>query len=231
MLKFFRTIRKKLIEQDNVRKYLLYAIGEILLVVIGILIALQINNWNETRKHQIAEREFLAGIKNDLTDDRIFIEFVLNKIEPKTEAFIQLNNEVEINFTDERKDIDTLLSDYLFVGNHTFYPISGSFQSAVAGNEINTYKNKAIIRSIIKLYQSTYPRLIENGQILDQRWDHLSEKYSRERRLGRFELMNNSEYSRILDDIHFHFLQLLWYQNTLINSIEEIDHIIEIIEY
>jgi len=49
MLKFFRTIRKKLIEEDNVRKYLLYAIGEILLVVIGILIALQVNNWNEAR--------------------------------------------------------------------------------------------------------------------------------------------------------------------------------------
>jgi hypothetical protein len=47
MLKFFRTIRKKLIEEYNVRKYLLYAIGEILLVVIGILIALQVNNWND----------------------------------------------------------------------------------------------------------------------------------------------------------------------------------------
>jgi len=43
MLKFFRQIRKRLIEQDNVRKYLLYAVGEIILVVIGILIALQLN--------------------------------------------------------------------------------------------------------------------------------------------------------------------------------------------
>jgi len=55
MLKFFRTIRKKLIEEDNVRKYLLYAIGEILLVVIGILIALQVNNWNEERKLNLLE--------------------------------------------------------------------------------------------------------------------------------------------------------------------------------
>jgi len=49
MLRFFRTIRKKMIEQENVSKYLLYAIGETLLVVIGILIALQVNNWNEVR--------------------------------------------------------------------------------------------------------------------------------------------------------------------------------------
>lgn len=231
MIKIFRKIRYDLINQNKTTKYLKYAIGEIILVVIGILIALQINNWNETRKHQIAEREFFAGIKNDLKDDRTFIEFVLNRIEPKIEAFNQLNNEVERNFTDNRKDIDTLLGNYLFVGQQTFYPISGSFQSAVAGNEINTYKNKALIRSIIKLYHSTYPRLIENGQILDERWSLISEKYSRERRHGRFDLMNSSEFSQILDDIYFHFIQLQWYQNTLTSSIEELDRIVGEIEH
>lgn len=49
MLRFFRNIRKSLMEQSKVRAYLLYAIGEILLVVIGILLALQVNNWNESR--------------------------------------------------------------------------------------------------------------------------------------------------------------------------------------
>ena len=48
MLRFFRTIRKQLMEQNKVRKYLLYAVGEILLVAVGILIALQVNNWNES---------------------------------------------------------------------------------------------------------------------------------------------------------------------------------------
>jgi len=64
MLKFFRTIRKKLIEQDNVRKYLLYAVGEILLVVIGILIALQINNWNEFSKNRNYEIYLLSEVQN-----------------------------------------------------------------------------------------------------------------------------------------------------------------------
>ena len=226
MLKLFRNIRKNLLNEGKTSKYFKYAIGEIIRVVIGILIALQINNWHETRKHQIAESEFLKGIKNDLSDDRVFIEFVLDKIEPKIEAFNRLNNESERNFPDERKVIDTLLSNYLFVGQRTFYPISGSFQSAVAGNEINTYNNKALIRSIIKLYHSTYPRIIENGQILDERWSLLSEKYSRERRHGRFDPMNSSEFSKILDDIHFHFIQLQWYQNNLTISIEDIDQII-----
>ena len=50
MLKFFRNIRKKLASENKVASYLRYAIGEIILVVIGILIALQVNNWNEQRK-------------------------------------------------------------------------------------------------------------------------------------------------------------------------------------
>ena len=73
MLRYFRIIRKKLIEHpskgrtgDNVRKYLLYAIGEILLVVIGILIALQVNNWNEERKMGSEEVRILNILKTDL---------------------------------------------------------------------------------------------------------------------------------------------------------------------
>lgn len=226
MIKFFRNIRQNLLAEGKTTNYLKYAIGEIVLVVIGILIALQINNWNETRKHQIAEREFLEGIKNDLRDDKTFIELVLNKIQPKIKAYNQLNLEVQQNYIEDKKKIDSLLGTYLFVGQRTFYPISGSFQSAVAGNEINTYKNKELIRSIIKLYHSTYPRLIENGQILDERWAHVSEKYSRQRRLGNFEQMNSSEFFQILDNFHYHFVQLRWYQNTLNNSIKEIDNII-----
>jgi hypothetical protein len=66
MLKFLRTIRKKLIDEDNVRRYLLYAIGEILLVVIGILIALQVNTWNENRKIANEEQAILVRLLEDL---------------------------------------------------------------------------------------------------------------------------------------------------------------------
>ena len=53
MLKFFRRIRRKLLEEASLKKYILYAVGEIFLVVIGILIALQINNWNEKLKNAV----------------------------------------------------------------------------------------------------------------------------------------------------------------------------------
>ncbi|MBN2615621.1 MAG: hypothetical protein JXR71_07985 [Bacteroidales bacterium] len=55
----FKNIRRKLAAENQLTKYLRYAIGEILLVVIGILIALQVNNWNEHRKKMIFEREII----------------------------------------------------------------------------------------------------------------------------------------------------------------------------
>ena len=66
MLTFLRKIRKSLIEKGNPTKYILYAVGEIGLVVIGILIALQINNWNEHRKLESRSLEYLQRLKVDL---------------------------------------------------------------------------------------------------------------------------------------------------------------------
>lgn len=58
MIKFFRKIRQKLLSENNFNKYLVYAIGEIVLVVIGILIALQINNWNQKRIQDLKETKY-----------------------------------------------------------------------------------------------------------------------------------------------------------------------------
>ncbi len=69
MLKFFRRIRRNLLSQGNLRKYLIYAIGEILLVMVGILLALQINNWNENRQKRKEQINLLEGMQKDLVRD------------------------------------------------------------------------------------------------------------------------------------------------------------------
>ncbi len=66
MIHFFRKIRQQLITQNKVSKYLLYAVGEIVLVVIGILIALQINNWNESKKSILKTELLLAQLQKEL---------------------------------------------------------------------------------------------------------------------------------------------------------------------
>ncbi|WP_178986577.1 DUF6090 family protein [Winogradskyella helgolandensis] len=70
MIKFFRHIRKDLMEKNKTSKYFKYAIGEIILVVIGILIALQINNWNENRKQYIQEEKLLVSLKSDFLESK-----------------------------------------------------------------------------------------------------------------------------------------------------------------
>lgn len=81
MIKFFRHIRKSLIMENKASKYFKYAIGEIILVVIGILIALQINNWNENRKNQIKEAKFIESFKNDLLVNKTELNRVIEKSE------------------------------------------------------------------------------------------------------------------------------------------------------
>ena len=76
MIKFFRRIRQQLLSQNRFSKYMLYAIGEIVLVVIGILIALNINNWNNKRIEKIEERNYLERLVSDLNLDLIEIDNV-----------------------------------------------------------------------------------------------------------------------------------------------------------
>lgn len=69
MLHLFRRLRRDLIDKRRIGNYLLYALGEILLVVVGILIALQVNNWNDARKARAVELEYLSNIRADLTEN------------------------------------------------------------------------------------------------------------------------------------------------------------------
>ena len=71
MIRFFSKMRLKLAAENKVGRYLRYAVGEILLVVIGILIALQVSNWNEQRKSNKLEAEYYCRLFEDLKQDKI----------------------------------------------------------------------------------------------------------------------------------------------------------------
>jgi uncharacterized membrane protein YgaE (UPF0421/DUF939 family) len=78
MIKFFRHLRQNLIMENKTGRYFKYAIGEIVLVVIGILIALQINNWNSNQKDELQETKILLQLKEGLALDRNKMEAELN---------------------------------------------------------------------------------------------------------------------------------------------------------
>jgi len=111
MIPFFRKIRKTLADDNKPIKYLRYAVGEIILVVIGILIALQINNWNEGRKEKINQRSVLSNLLQDLKSDSVsysinlkelkdvdFLQEQLYKIGVKNDSTIVIENPSIIRF-------------------------------------------------------------------------------------------------------------------------------------
>ena len=71
MIKFFRKIRQNLLSEGKTGKYFKYAIGEIVLVMIGILLALQVSNWNQDRKDRISERKLLDNIHRDFVHNKV----------------------------------------------------------------------------------------------------------------------------------------------------------------
>ena len=89
MIKFFRKIREQLIMENKNSKYFKYALGEIILVVIGILIALQISNWNENRKQHLYENKMLGEIRTALVNDKAHMEDMLKRLkEPESAAIM-----------------------------------------------------------------------------------------------------------------------------------------------
>ncbi len=92
MIKFFRNIRRKLLSENKTGKYLKYAIGEILLVVIGILIALSINNWNENRKSDIELNNYLGLMREELQQDKLFYIKLISENKRRLDYLIALSN-------------------------------------------------------------------------------------------------------------------------------------------
>lgn len=109
MIPFFRKKRYKLAENNQFLKYSRYALGEIVLVVIGILIALYINNWNEERKDAQFERKMLLEVKKTLEQDLIDLGFFKDRNSIKKSGIQEL---LKITSTGEQVPDSTLLKFY-----------------------------------------------------------------------------------------------------------------------
>jgi len=143
MLRFFRTIRKKIIEEDNVRKYLLYAIGEILLVVIGILIALQVNNWNEQRKERQREMTYLYKLLEEAKRDSSSLQSTINLTEYKITQAERLLDILKQNIP--IADSTEFVRDVFLVGRGaSTRPYLPSYEELIATGSIGIIQNRDI---------------------------------------------------------------------------------------
>ena len=153
MIPFFRKIRKKMADDNKPIKYMRYAIGEIVLVVIGILIALQINTWNEERKTRIIETKTLKEIRANLELDLVELNndiAVMDSISHAGEAVIDYLN--SHNEPSDSFKYDVHVSRI----NPHFDPNQGGY-SLLNSKGIDIISNDSLRGSISKLYESNYP--------------------------------------------------------------------------
>ena len=154
MPRFFNRIRKQLAKENKFFQYSRYAIGEILLVVIGILIALQVNNWNEKRKDNLEFRNILFGVVGDLNEDVLQITRNIKRVDElnkKIKSF--LNHEDYMDFT--RDSLERSLETF-----YTSIPwTTNNFDRLIKSDIIEYENNEELIKEIKTYYEIAIPSM------------------------------------------------------------------------
>lgn len=150
MIKFFRKIRQDLVMENNSKKYFKYAIGEIILVVIGILIALSINNWNEGRKNKIFEGEILTQIRANLMKDRITLNLIKST---SLKAISSSDKLLEHNYkTDAPDSLKYWLGDVILFNR--FQPLTNAYE-VLKSKGLDQVSNKQLRFLLGQYYDDT----------------------------------------------------------------------------
>jgi hypothetical protein len=156
MIKFFRKIRYDLMEKSKTGKYLKYALGEIILVMIGILLALQINNWNENRKDNLKEIANLKSLKSEL---EISIEEVKSDYNA-TKLFHNSTIKIKNHIKNKSLISDSMYREFFLSYQFSaFYPKTSTYETFKNGN-LELIKSDSLRILITDIYEAGYKRIL-----------------------------------------------------------------------
>lgn len=160
-MKLFRKIRQRLIKEGNLKRYLLYAVGEILLVMIGISLAFQVNKWNDNRTKKNTEIRYYETIKNQIVDDKALIE---RQKEFNARFMGQFEYAIAIIEADDRSKLDTLGLIIRNLPEYSDLDKQGNiYETMVNSGEIKLLRNHDIINGIRELEENyIYINRMEN---------------------------------------------------------------------
>jgi hypothetical protein len=144
MIKLFNKIRKQLLDENKTRRYLKYAIGEIILVMIGILLALQVNNWNQERQLQKEEVKILKGLHQEFSENLVRFDDIYAKQESRWKSI-----ETLMSIKPKEFSLDSLTKLTKRVGDqYTFDPFQGMYNSIINSGKIELISNDSLKKKI-----------------------------------------------------------------------------------
>jgi hypothetical protein len=164
MLSYLRDTRNRLLKEGNLRKYLAYAIGEIIIVVAGILLALYLNNWNQERTDKKLEIQYYQSIRNQLNED---LNIIIGETEYNRDFLNQFYYAKSLIFLNEKDKIDTLGKISLkMIRFSDFRRKSNIYQTLINSGEIIKINNYSITESLQSLEETyTYINRLEENHL------------------------------------------------------------------
>ncbi len=235
MINFFRKIRKQLAGDGNSLKYLRYAIGEIVLVVIGILIALQINNWNEARKEQELGVVVLHDIRdnilrnNDLIQAAIYTIDSINYSTNVIRAYLLSDDRPASEFYDHIGEA-VRSGTFLFRLNSDGYESLKSTGFTILGNE--NLKDQ-----ILNLFEVSYGMVLTDLNFANSIylsdvgwWKDYLYKTDTTNKMVPYDLQRIKSDKRFLTEVNEIFLVRAVFQNTLKHSLSQSEKVLLLIE-
>ncbi|MBC3759797.1 hypothetical protein H7U19_15395 [Hyunsoonleella sp. SJ7] len=168
MIKFFRRIRQKLLSQNSFRKYLLYAIGEIMLVIIGILLALAVADWNENRLSDQREHAKLRQVKKGLKTDLHFIDSLYTRDVEAIEKASLLDSLLKSPRTKPDAYYNPLFGN---IYGMRFVNINSAYYEDLKSFGYDKIKNEALRLQLIQVFERDYLQirgLLTNEQSINQ---------------------------------------------------------------
>ena len=151
MIAFLRKIRQTSVNAGKIKSYLLYAAGEIILIVVGILIALQINNWNEEYKDRQLEQAYYCKFLEDINQDQLLLE----KLTSENESRIKSNNKL-IHLLQQKsptsKDVNKVAREAITKIRFRFRPSLSAFEDLKSSGKLTILKDLTIKKQLLNYY-------------------------------------------------------------------------------
>ena len=188
MIRFFRLLRQRLLNDGKFRKYFVYAIGEIVLVVIGILIAVGIGEWQTEIKKEKELYGYYQDIKYDINQDKVRMLAFDSLYKSAVKGIVNEIDKMQLLSYNQDSLYNNVPAWMIYVV--AFAPSNSTFTEIVSSGKLQLFKNKELKSKMLNLYNNLYPDLLDrqtaNNEFL--------------RTLRTIELMDTYRWMSILDN-------------------------------